>query len=74
MDYTYKVGDKVYLKDWADSRYNTVKNRGKEVTIIEIDRNDPFIPYKIQNSRRYKYWINSSAIEGYYYKPLGLKI
>lgn len=45
MDYTYKVGDKVYLKDWADSRYNNVKNRGKEVTIIGIDKHDPFIPY-----------------------------
>lgn len=73
MDYTYKVGDKVYLKDWADTKYNSLPERGKEVTIIEIDRHDPFIPYKIQNSRRYKYWINSSAIEGYY-KPLGLKI
>lgn len=73
MDYTYKVGDKVYLKDWADSKYNTDKCRGREVTIIEIDRHDLFIPYKIQNSKRYVYWINSSAIEGYF-KPLGLKI
>lgn len=73
MDYTYKVGDKVYLKDWADSKYNTDKCRGREVTIIKIDRLDPFIPYKIQNSKRYVYWINSSAIEGYF-KPLGLRI
>lgn len=40
----------VYLKDWADSRYNTVNNRGKEVTIIKIDKNDPFIPYQIKTS------------------------
>ena len=73
MDYTYKVGDKVYLKDWADSKYNTDKCRGREVTIIEIDRLDPFIPYKIENLSRYKYWISLDAIEGYF-KPLGLRI
>lgn len=73
MDYTYKVGDKVYLKDWADSKYNPKENRGREVTIIEIDRLDPYIPYKIENLSRYKYWLHGSAIAGYY-KPLGLKI
>lgn len=73
MDYTYKVGDKVYLKDWADSRYNTVENRGKEVTIIVIDKNDPFIPYKIETSTGFNYWIDSSAIESYA-KLLGLRI
>lgn len=73
MDYTYKVGDKVYLKDWADTKYNSLPERGREVTIIEIDRHDPFIPYKIQNSKRYQYWIHGSAIRGYF-KPLGLRI
>lgn len=73
MDYTYKVGDKVYLKDWADSKYNTNKCRGREVIIIEIDRLDPYIPYKVENLSGYKYWLHDSAIAGYY-KPLGLKI
>lgn len=73
MDYTYKVGDMVYLKDWADSRYNTVNNRGKEVTIIKIDKNDPFIPYQIKTSTGFNYWIHSSAIESYA-KLLGLRI
>lgn len=73
MDYTYRVGDTVYLKDWADSRYNTVNNRGKEVTIIKIDKNDPFIPYQIKTSTGFNYWIDSSAIESYA-KLLGLRI
>lgn len=73
MDYTYKVGDMVYLKDWADSRYNTVNNRGKEVTIIKIDKNDPFIPYQIKTYTGFNYWIDSSAIESYA-KLLGLRI
>lgn len=63
----------VYLKDWADRRYNTVNNRGKEVTIIKIDKNDPFIPYQIKTSTGFNYWINSSAIESYA-KLLGLRI
>lgn len=73
MDYTYKVGDKVYLKDWADSRYNTVNNRGKEVTIIGIDKHDPFIPYHIKTFTGFTYWIDSSAIESYA-NLLGLRI
>lgn len=73
MDYTYKVGDKVYLKDWADSRYNNIKYRGREVTIIEIDQNDPFIPYRIKTYTGFNYWIDSSAIESYA-KLLGLRI
>ena len=73
MDYTYKVGDKVYLKDWADIKYNTKEIRGKEVTIIDIDLNDPFIPYKIENLNGYKYWLPDSAIQSYF-KTLGLRI
>lgn len=73
MVYTYKVGDKVYLKDWADSRYNTVKNRGKEVTIIDIDRNDSFIPFRIETVTGYTYWLHGSAIESYA-NFLGLRI
>ena len=55
MDYTYKVGDMVYLKDWADSRYNTVKNRGREVMIVDIDKHDPFIPFRIETIIGYRY-------------------
>lgn len=73
MDYTYKVGDKVYLKDWADSKYNPKENRGKEVTIIGIDKHDPFIPYKIENLSGYRYWLYGSAIESYA-NLLGLRI
>lgn len=73
MDYTYKVGDKVYLKDWADNKYNTLQTRGREVTIIGIDKHDPFIPFSIETVRGYKYWAVLDAIEGYF-KPLGLKI
>lgn len=73
MDYTYKVGDKVYLKDWADSKYNPKENRGKEVTIIDIDRYDPFVTYRIENLSGYIYWLHGSAIESYA-NPLGLRI
>lgn len=73
MGYTYKVGDKVYLKDWADSRYNTVNNRGKEVTIIGIGKHDLFIPYHIKTYAGFNYWIDISAIESYA-KLLGLRI
>lgn len=73
MDYTYKVGDKVCLKDWADSRYNNINYRGREVTIIGIDQNDPFIPYHIKTYTGFNYWIGSSAIESYA-KFLGLRI
>ena len=73
MDYTYKVGDKVYLKDWADSRYNTVKNRGKVVTIKRIDKHDPFTPYLIKTFNGFNYWIDSSEIESYA-NLLGLRI
>ena len=73
MDYTYREGDKVYLKYWADSKYNPKENRGREVTIIDIDRHDPFIPYNIENLSGYRHWLHGSAIAGYY-KPLGLKI
>ena len=73
MGYTYKVGDKVYLKDWADSKYNTLQTRGREVTIIDIDKYDPFIPFRIETVRGYKYWASLDVIEGYF-KPLGLRI
>ena len=73
MDYTYKVGDKVYLNDWADSKYNTVENRGKEVEIIGIDKYDSFIPYHIKTFTGFNYWISSSVIESYA-KLLGLRI
>lgn len=73
MDYTYKVCDKVYLKDWADSKYNPKDNRGKAVTIIDIDRYDPFIPYRIETLRGYRYWLHGSAIESYA-NLLGLRI
>lgn len=73
MDYTYKVGDKVYLKGWADSKYNPKENRGREVTIIDIDRHDPFIPYHIKTFTGFNYWIDSSAIESYA-NLLGLRI
>lgn len=73
MDYTYKVGDKVYLKDWADSKYNHKENRGREVTIIVIDKYDPFIPFRIETIRGYRYWTSLDAIEGYF-KPLGLRV
>ena len=70
MDYTYKVGDKVYLTPTADSRFNIEKNRGREVTIIDIDKFDPFIPFRIETIRGYTYWTTLQAIEGYL-KPLG---
>lgn len=73
MDYTYKVGDKVLLKSHANTSYNTELNRGKEVTIIKIDKNDPFMPYQIKTSTGFNYWIDSSAIESYA-KLLGLRI
>ena len=64
MDYRYKVGDKVYLKDWADSKYNTDKCRGREVTIIGIDWSDSYLPYKIQTVRGNWYWTSLQAIKG----------
>lgn len=73
MDYTYKVGDKVYLKDWADIKFNTEKNRGREVMIVDIDKRDPFIPFRIETIKGYRYWTSLDAIEGYS-KQLGLKI
>lgn len=73
MDYTYKIGDNVYLKPLADSRYNIEKDRGRGVTIIGIDKHDPFIPFRIETIRGYKYWTSLDAIEGYF-KPLGLRI
>lgn len=73
MDYTYKIGDNVYLKPLADSRYNIEKDRGREVTIIDIDKFDPFIPFRIKTVRGYTYWTTLQAIEGYF-KPLGLRV
>lgn len=73
MDYTYKVGDKVYLKDWADSKYNTLQTRCREVMIVDIDKYDPFRPFRIETIRGYRYWISLNDIEGYA-KLLGLRI
>lgn len=73
MDYTYKEGDKVYLVPWADSIYNNHKYRGREVTIIRIDKHDTFLPFRIETIRGYRYWIGLEDIEGYP-KPLGLRI
>lgn len=73
MDYTYKVGDKVYLKDWADSKYNIKQDRGREVTIIDIDWSDSYTPYKIQTIRGGWCWTSLQAIKGKF-NSIGLKI
>lgn len=73
MDYTYKVGDKVYLTPTADIRFNPKKNRGREVMIVDIDKYDPFIPFRIETIRGYRYWTSLDDIEGYA-KLLGLRI
>ena len=73
MDYTYKVGDKVFLKPKADITYNIEPNIGKEVTIVKIDYRDSFFPYKIKTISGNWFWVNLDDIGGYF-KPLGLKI
>jgi hypothetical protein len=64
VDYTYKVGDKVLLYPIADSKYNFEQDRGREVTIIDIDWSDSYLPYKIQTVRGNWYWTSLQAIKG----------
>lgn len=60
----YSIGDKVLLHSIADSKYNLEQDRGREVTIIDIDWSDSYLPYKIQTVRGNWYWTSLQAIKG----------
>lgn len=60
----YNIGDKVLLCSIADIKYNFKQDRGREVTIIDIDWSDSYLPYKIQTIRGNWYWTSLQAIKG----------
>lgn len=69
----YSIGDKVLLYSIADSKYNLEQDRGREVTIIDIDWSDSYLPYKIQTVRGNWYWTSLQAIKGKF-NSIGLRI
>lgn len=69
----YEVGDRVFLTDGYDKYLNIPGNRGKEVKIIEVDKDDYFLPYFIKTISGRTHWIDGEAIKEKV-KFLGIKL
>lgn len=69
----YEVGDKVFLTDGYDKFLNIHVNRGKGVKIIEIDKDDRFLPYFIKTMSGRVHWVGGDAIKEKV-KFLGIKL